>query len=130
MPVAATVIGNHSVATGVVLTPRNVTTERRCSATLDGRHDPQLVKRDVPAVGLAPSGTMVTEYIRNLQGWLGHGPNALRRALLLAPGDQIIERALDPGDHGRRHERIACRRLQLVMAQQRLDLADVDTGFE
>ena len=54
------------------LATRNMTTERRCSAALDGTHHLELAKADVAGVGLTPSGPMGVEYIRDLQSWTGH----------------------------------------------------------
>ena len=55
-------------------------------------------------------------------------PRYADRFLLRA--DQIIQRALDPGDHAGGNKRVACRCLQLVMAEQCLDLADIDTRLQ
>jgi len=46
---------------------RNMTAKRRCAAALDGTHDFELVKADVPCVCRTPDSTMVTEDIRDLQ---------------------------------------------------------------
>ena len=43
---------------------------------------------------------------------------------------QRFERALDRGDHPRCNARIARRRFEFVVAEDRLDFADVDPGFE
>src|SRR5450631_3454686 len=64
MPIAATVVGNDRVAASVVLTARNVSTECRCAAALDGTHHLQLAEAHVAAVGVAPSGTVVAEDVR------------------------------------------------------------------
>ena len=51
-----------------VLTGGHVATERRRTTALDGRHDFQLVEADVPGIGTTPSGPVVAEDIRDLQG--------------------------------------------------------------
>ena len=62
------------MAAGVVLAARNVAAERRGPAALDGTHHLQLAEAHVTAVGVAPSGTVVAEDVRNLQSWTGHAP--------------------------------------------------------
>ena len=47
--------------------------ERHRAAALDRAHHLQLVEAHVPAVGLAPGGTVVAEDIRDLQSWSNHG---------------------------------------------------------
>ena len=74
MPIAATIVGNDRVAAGVVLTARNVSAERRCAAALDGTHHLQLAEAHVAAIGIAPSGTVVAEDVRDLQSWTGQAP--------------------------------------------------------
>src|SRR5207244_13549659 len=64
MPVAATIIADERVAARVVLATRNVPSERRRAAALDGRHHLLLPEADVAAIGLTPSGAMIAEDIR------------------------------------------------------------------
>ena len=73
MPIAATVVGNRGEAAPLVLTARNVPAERRRAAVLDRAHHLQLSEAHMAAVGLTPSGTMVTEQVRDLQGRTGQG---------------------------------------------------------
>ena len=77
MPVAAAVVGNHSM--GAVLAARDVAAERHRAAALDGRHHLHLVEADVPGIGAAPCRPVVAEDIRNLQRWTGHRRRRLRR---------------------------------------------------
>ena len=63
------------------LATRNMTTERRCSATLDSTHHLELAKADVAGVGLTPNGSMGVEYIRDLQSWAGHRRRRLTAGL-------------------------------------------------
>jgi hypothetical protein len=60
------------MAASAVLAAHDVPTEGCRAATLDGTHHLQLVKADMAAVGLTPSGTMLAEDIRDLQGRTGH----------------------------------------------------------
>src|SRR5258708_36311844 len=64
-------------------------------------------------------------------------PALLRRRLLLAslgalPARklQIVKRADDGGDQTGCHTCVACRRLQLVVSQKRLNRPDIDTAIE
>ena len=74
------------MAAGVVLAARNMASERRRAAALDGAHHLQLVEADVAAVGITPSGTVVAEDVRDLQHWTGHAAAryGCRLALALA----------------------------------------------
>src|SRR5262249_3648052 len=76
-PVAATVVGDGRVATGVVLATHDVPAERRCAAVLDRAHHLQLRQAHMAAVGRTPSGTMVTEQVRDLQGRTGQGASTM-----------------------------------------------------
>ena len=64
------------MAARLVLAARNVPAERSRTATLDGAHHLELAKAHMPPVGFAPSGTMVTEDVRDLQTWTGHDGRA------------------------------------------------------
>jgi len=82
-------------------------------------------------IGLTPCRSMAAENIRDLQRWTGQGrgPLCRRRVFpgrgLLARLRQQVERALDAGDHTGGDAGVARRRIQLVMAQKRLDEAGV-----
>ena len=69
---SAAVVGDLRVGTGSVLAARDMAAERRCAAALDRRHHLQLAEADMTAVGLTPSGPVVAENIRDLQGWSSH----------------------------------------------------------
>ena len=111
MSIATTVIGDRRVPTALVLTTRNMTTEFRRSTALNGRHDLQLAKTDMTAIGVTPGGPVVAEDIRNLQSWTRHGGCRLARPphLLADP----IKRAHDIADRCRRHAGIECRGVEL-----------------
>ena len=72
MPVAAGVVRDLGMAARRVLAARDVAAERRRAAALDRTHDLQLIEAHMAAVGLAPSGTVVAEDIRDLQRWSSH----------------------------------------------------------
>ena len=55
-----------------VLAARDMPAERRRAAALDCAHHLQLVEAHVAAVGLAPSGTVVAEDVRDLQNRPNH----------------------------------------------------------
>ncbi len=88
---------------------RHVAAERRRATALDGRHDLELAEADVPGIGPTPSGPVVAEDIRDLQGWTAHGCGALtyRLDLLDQLGflgspvrlGELLERAFDVGYH-------------------------------
>ena len=114
-----------------VLAARNMTSERRRAATLDGRHHLQLVEAHVTAVGLTPSGTVVAEDIRNLQSWTEHERRVLLRWLvLLALLAQLIERAHHLGDQVGGDACVVRRRIQPLVAEQSLNHADIKLAFQ
>jgi hypothetical protein len=80
MPVAAGVVGDGRVRAGVVLAARDMATERRRAAALDSAHHLHLVEADVAAVGVAPSGTVVAEDVRDLQSRPHHAGGAVTPA--------------------------------------------------
>ena len=83
------------------------------------------------AVGITPSGTVVAEDIRNLQSCTGHERRALlRRLVLLALLGELIEWAHHLGDHLGGDPRVMRRRIEPLVAEQRLDHADVELAFQ
>src|SRR5262245_7494457 len=98
MPVAAAVVGDDGVL--AVLAARDVAAEGRRAAALNRAHRLRLGKAHVTAVGLTPSGTVIAEDVRDLQGGTGHAPSALLRRLLLLGADRCkpVERAHDRAD--------------------------------
>src|SRR6516165_1767207 len=69
VPVAAAIVGDNRVGTGVVLAAHDMPTEGRRAAALDRAHHLELAEAHVTAVGVKPSGPVVAEDIRDLQGW-------------------------------------------------------------
>src|SRR5204862_5493534 len=130
MPVTATIIADERVAARLALAARNVASERRRAAALDGRHHLQLLEADVAAVGLTPSGAVVAENIRNLQSWTGHERRVLlRRLVLLALLGQLIERAHHLGDQVGGDAGVVRRRIEALVAEQSLDHPDVELAL-
>src|SRR5271157_5571663 len=72
MPVAAGIVRDQRMAARRVLAARDMPAERRRAAALDCTHHLQLVEAHMVAVGLAPSGTVVAEDVRDLQSWSNH----------------------------------------------------------
>ena len=72
MPVAAGIVGDQRMAARRVLAARDMPAERRRAAALDRAHHLQLIEAHMAAVGLAPSGTVVAEDVRDLQSGSSH----------------------------------------------------------
>src|SRR5271157_5570650 len=138
MPVTARVVSDERMAARRVVAACDVAAERHRAAALDCTHHLQLVEAHMAAVGLAPSGTVLAEDVRDLQSWPNHDPTALSRWRLLsvslclpvARRVQALKRALDLGDHSGRHAGVASRRLELVVSKQRLNRPNVRAAFE
>ena len=71
-----------------VLAARDMPAERCCAAALDRTHDLQLIEAHMPAVGLAPSGAVVAEDVRDLQSWWSHNRRRYR-----AGGSSVVRLA-------------------------------------
>lgn len=72
VPVLATIIGDMLVAT--LGAGRYMPAERICSAGFYRRHHLELAQADMPCIGPPPRGTMLAEYVSNLQPCAGQGP--------------------------------------------------------
>ncbi len=124
MAVATAVECDHRMPATFVLAARNMAAERGGAAALDGTHHFQLREADVAAVGFTPSGTVIAEDIRDLQHWPGHGGWLCRLAVLfwlLWPLLFAAERARNARDPARCNACVARRRIELAVAQNRLD---------
>src|SRR5271166_5113927 len=136
MPITARVKSDQRIAARHVLATCDVSAERCRAAALDRTHHLQLIEAHMAAVGLAPSGTVVAEDVRDLQSW-SNQTALLRRRLLsvslcapVVPRAQARERALDLGDYSGRHAGVASRRLELVVSKQRLNHPNVFAVLE
>src|SRR6516225_7448358 len=67
MPVAARVVRDLRMVAGRVLATRDISAERRRATALDRTHHLQLVEAHMPAVGVAPSRSVIAENVRDLQ---------------------------------------------------------------
>src|SRR5580704_3382015 len=72
MPVAAGVVRDLRIAARRVLAARDIAAERRRATALDRTHHLQLLEAHMPAVGLAPSRTVIAENVRDLQSGSSH----------------------------------------------------------
>src|ERR1700738_5542063 len=72
MPITARVKSDQRMAARHVLTTCDVSAERCRAAALDRTHPLQQIEAHMAAVGLAPSGTVVAEDVRDLQSWSNH----------------------------------------------------------
>jgi hypothetical protein len=92
----------------------------------------------VTTVGVTPSGAVIAEDIRNLESGSRHQRSALPRRwlilglllCLLARLIELIERALDGGDHAGGDARVARRRIQFVVTQNRLNHPDIGAALQ
>src|SRR5215467_7731269 len=131
MSIATAVEGNDGMTARRVLAARDMTSERRCSAALDGRHHLQLAEAHTGAIGLTPSGTVVAEDIRNFQSWTEHERRVLLRWLvLLALLAQLIEWAHHLGDQVGGDACVVRRRIEPLVAEQSLYHPDIEFALE
>ena len=100
---------------------QDVSTQHRRAALFDGRHHLELAQAQVAALLPAPGGAMCAEDVRDLEGRTSHGN--LGRVRGLKGADDFAQEI-------GRHLRIECGRLQLLVAEQDLNDADVDLLFE
>jgi hypothetical protein len=129
--IATTAIGDDGVSARRVLATRNMTSERRRTAALDGRHHLQLPEAHMAAIGLTPSGAVVAEDIRNLQSWTEHKRwLLLRRRVLWASLVQLIERAHHLGDQIGGDACVMRRRVESLVAEQSLNHPDIELALE
>ncbi len=106
-----------------VLAGLDMAAERRGPALLDRRHDLELLEAEVPGMGGPIGGTSAAEYIGDLERGL-HG--SAGRRLVCHQGGQPLERAGDGMDRSRRYLGVERGRLELAVAKQHLDHADID----
>ena len=61
------------MAAGRVLAASDMAAERSRATALDRIHHLQLLKAQMPAIGLPPSRAVIAENVRDLQSWSSHG---------------------------------------------------------
>ena len=82
-------------------------------------------------IGFTPSGPVVAEDIRDLQGGASHDRRGLcRRLVLRCPQREPIQRAHDRADHVGGHLRVKRGRIGLGMSEQNLDQTHLGFLFE
>ena len=82
-------------------------------------------------ISITPSGPVVAEDIRDLQGGTGHNRRGLcRRLLLRCQRSEPIQRAHDRADHVGGHLRIERGRIEPGMSEQNLDQTHIGFLFE
>jgi len=129
MAVAARVVGDPAVA--AIFAALDMAAEDGRAAVLDGRHHLELAKAEMPGVGFAPGGAMVMKDVGDLQLLAAHG----RR---LYPGSrppfgrrrEPVERAGHGADRGVGDTGVTGRGVELGVAEQHLDDANVGILFE
>ena len=122
VPIATTIVGDVRVPARAVLATRDVTTEGRRAAALDGAHHLQLVEAHMAAVGITPNATVIAEDVRDLQSRSVHdGSGLLARlvvVLLRQQRRQPVERAHHLANDVGRHLRVARGRVELRVTEQ------------
>jgi hypothetical protein len=96
MPVAAATIANGGVTARRVGAARDVAAEVRRPAALDRAHYLELVVTEVALHGLTPSGAVIAEDVRDLQGWPGHGEPPITSASSSSVPTDRADRAGSP----------------------------------
>ncbi len=124
MPVAAAVEGNPDRA--AVLALLGMAAERCGTAYFDGGHDAALVGREPATLRSAECVSVAAEDIRHLQRG-AHMPASVGSDDL---NREPIERAGRAGDEIRRNLSVTRRRIQVGVAKQYLNDADVDPAFQ
>src|SRR5580704_6965563 len=140
MPVAAGVVRDLRIAARRVLAACDMPAERRRATALDRTHHLQLLEAHMPAVGLAPSRTVIAENVRELQSWSSHGrrrygaggsgSSASRLARLRRGALGPSRGTLDLGNHSGRHAGVAGRRLELHVSEQYLNQPNIRAALK
>jgi hypothetical protein len=112
----------------------DVAAQGRGAAGLNGPHQFELMQRQ--RVSLAVRGAVLSKNVGQLQSGPGHARSGFRRSGLrfaLRRGNrltiQAVQRADGGGHHLRRYSRIAGRGVDLAVAEQNLNDADVGAVF-
>ena len=128
MTVAAGTVGDAFVR--AILAALNASAERGGAAGLDRRHDLQLAEADMARVGLAPRRPMGAKDVGDLEGGRAMRPQSGGRRSAREVDAQPLERALDLADGTDGDARIERGRLELGVAEQYLDHANIDVLLE
>src|SRR5579863_4907527 len=129
MAIAAGVIGDERVV--ALLAAHDMAAERRRATALDRRHDLELAEAHMAGIGFTPCRAMAAEDIRDLQRRTRHACRASGgRLAFVARPDEAIERARDLADDLGCNLGIARGGIELDVAEQRLDHADVDVVLQ
>ncbi len=116
--VTTRVIGN--LLRGAAIATQYVATERGAAAALDGRHGPELTEADMSCVVLPPRRPVVAEDVRDLPRRPAHGRGSVQGLRI-----QILQGAFDLAQQTRCHLAVAGGILELFVAEQDLDDADI-----
>lgn len=100
-------------------------TKRGCPAGLDCRHDPALDPAEMTLIVTPEYVAVAAEYIRHLQGWSHRRCSDRRRHL----EPQAIERTRCAPDGAGGNLRVARRRIQAGVPEQRLDDPDIGAAL-
>jgi len=123
MAVAARVVGDADMA--AVAAGLNMAAERRRATTLDGRHHLQLAEADMAGTGHTPGRSVGAQDIRDLQMFPRHDAIGSGGRQL-----QVFERAFDRVQGGVGDMGVTRRGIELLVAQQHLDQADIHILFQ
>ena len=127
MPVAARVIGDPPMA--AVGAGLDVPAQRGGATVLDRRHDLELMQAQVPGMGGPISRPGSTEDVGNLERG-AHRLSAARHLVIRCRQGQSVERADNCPHRLRCHLGVEGRGVELGMAEQCLDNADIDAVLE
>src|SRR4051794_34079196 len=129
MAIAARVIRDAAVA--AILATLDMPAERGRAALLDCRHDLELTQAHMSGIGSAPVGPVAMKDICDLQPWAAHGRRlGLGSRPLVDQGCEPVERAGDGPDRRTGNAGIKRRGVELGVAEERLDHADIDALLE
>ena len=105
--------------------------ERGRAALLDRRYHLELIEAHLSGIGPPPIGPMAMEDVRDLQPLAAHGRRLVSGSCpLLGPRREPVERADDAADRGIGDARVKGGGVELGMAEQDLDDADVGVLFQ
>jgi hypothetical protein len=122
--VATRVVGTADQS--AIATLFDVPAERGCAAGFDCCHDTPLDPAEMRAMTTAERSTVAAEDLRHLQRRAHHHRSGRRRHLQM----QAVQRAWRATDRAGRDLCVTRRRVDVAMAEERLDDADVGATFQ